>query len=97
MAAIELEKDLRVAVSIALEAGKFIRDTCGYVKSVETKQSFADLVTETDKNVEKFIFDKLRVEFPADKLIGEESFSSSEHGVSLSSSRTWIVDPVDGR
>jgi len=92
-----LEKDLKLVISIALTAGKMISDTCGSVKSVETKQSFADLVTETDKNVEAYVFEQLRKHFPNDKFIGEEGTSSGESGkTSLTDARTWIVDPVDG-
>ena len=34
------------------------------VKTVQGKGVITDLVTETDKAVEKFIFDSLREEFP---------------------------------
>lgn len=93
-----LEDFEKVAVSIAKQAGNLIRQTCGNVKSVETKQSFADLVTETDKNVEQFVFTELKKQFPDHKFIGEESVSDDiSNKVNLTNEPTWIVDPVDGR
>jgi fructose-1,6-bisphosphatase/inositol monophosphatase family enzyme len=94
---VNLEECERVAVEIARKAGKIIKDTCGKVKSVESKQSFADLVTETDQNVEKFVFAELRKSFPDHKFIGEESVAATNHGkVEFTDEPTWIVDPVDG-
>ena len=91
-----LEEFETVAVSIAKRAGDLIRQTCGSVKSVETKQSFADLVTETDKNVEQFVFTELKKKFPDHKFIGEESASEDSSKVNLTDEPTWIIDPVDG-
>lgn len=95
---LNLEKCEAIAVEIARKAGKLIKDTCGFVKSIESKQSFADLVTETDKNVEKMVFDYLKSEFPDHKFIGEESVAADNYGkVQLTDEPTWIVDPVDGK
>lgn len=95
---VNLEECERVAIDIARLAGKLIKDTCGLVKSVESKQSFADLVTETDKNVEKLVFDELKKKFPDHKFIGEESVAADNYGkVNLTDEPTWIIDPVDGR
>jgi 3'-phosphoadenosine 5'-phosphosulfate (PAPS) 3'-phosphatase len=94
---INLEECEKVAVEIARQAGKIIKDTCGKVTCVESKQSFADLVTETDQNVEKFVFAGLKKVFPHHRFIGEESVAATNHGkVELTDEPTWIVDPVDG-
>lgn len=94
---IDLEQCERVAIEVAKVAGKMIADTCGLVKSVEAKQSFADLVTETDKNVEAFVFTELKKHFPDHRFIGEESVAANDYGkVSLTDEPTWIIDPVDG-
>lgn len=94
---VSLEECERVAIEIAKQAGKMIKDTCGNVKSIETKESFADLVTETDKNVERFVFQELKIRFPHHKFIGEESVAANQHAkVELTDEPTWIIDPVDG-
>lgn len=98
MSSLDLEELEKSAVEIAREAGKLIEDTCGSVNSVEAKQSFADLVTETDKNVEKLVFEYLKKKYPEHKFIGEESYAASNYEkVELTDAPTWIVDPVDGR
>ena len=44
-----------------------IRSAIQEDKQVETKASFADLVTETDKGVEKLLIGKLSEKFPNHK------------------------------
>lgn len=82
---------------MAREAGRLIADTCGKVSAIESKLSYADLVTETDKDVEKLVFDKLRQVFPSHRFIGEESVAASNYDkLKLTDEPTWIIDPVDG-
>lgn len=89
---------LKVAVEVALKVGQMIEEARCRVKSVETKQSFADLVTETDKKVESIIFEELRRKFPEDKFIGEEGVGlAGSEPTKLTDDRTWIVDPIDGK
>lgn len=96
-ATLDLAECERVAVEIARKAGTLIKNTCGVIGSIETKLSFADLVTETDKNVESLVFECLRKSFPDHKFIGEESVAADNYGkVQLTDEPTWIVDPVDG-
>lgn len=98
MSEINLEECERVAIEVAKLAGKMIADTCGKVSSIESKQSYADLVTETDKNVELLVFEQLKKKFPSHQFIGEESVAADNYGkVNLSDEPTWIVDPVDGK
>lgn len=98
MVEVNLEECEKVAVEVAKKAGKLIKDTCGKVTSVVAKQTYADLVTETDKNVEKLVFDHLKEKFPSHKFIGEESVAAGNYGkVNLTDEPTWIVDPVDGK
>lgn len=86
------------AIGLAKRAGRMIRNTCGMVHQIDTKQSQVDLVTETDKNVELFIFDYLRRNFPNHNLVGEESVSQSETGrCNMTDAPTWVIDPVDGK
>lgn len=86
------------ATGIAIKAGQMIRESCGKVHQIETKQSQVDLVTETDKNVEKLVFDYLKGKYPTHKFVGEECVSASESGkCNLTDEPTWIVDPVDGK
>uniref|UniRef100_H2ZVZ8 Inositol monophosphatase 2 n=1 Tax=Latimeria chalumnae TaxID=7897 RepID=H2ZVZ8_LATCH len=58
------EECLRAAEQIALNAGKVIREALKKDKQVRTKTSAADLVTETDRNVETLIISSLKQKFP---------------------------------
>lgn len=86
---------LRAALIVSREAGKIISNVFKERKTVETKETSADLVTETDKLVEKLIFETLQKEFPNHCFIGEESVSDGAAST-LTSEPTWIVDPIDG-
>lgn len=64
---------------------------------IDTKVSPVDLVTETDKAVEKHIFSRLLSIYPSHATIGEESASeNAQVRCELSDTPTWIVDPIDG-
>lgn len=80
------------AVELAFKAGKVILEASGQMKKVNVKESFADLVTETDKGVEKMLFDELKKRYPNDRFIGEESANKEPWTVEP----TWIIDPIDG-
>lgn len=88
----ELIEREKLAVELAKKASMLMKETSGSLKTIAQKESHADLVTETDRNVEKLLFDELRKHYPSDRFIGEEESSKSE----LTDEPTWIIDPVDG-
>ncbi|MDI1486148.1 MAG: hypothetical protein OHK93_004339 [Ramalina farinacea] len=89
-----------VLFDIALEAGDMI--TSANPSSVDTKKNSltmspsrhpaSDLVTETDKAVEEFVFGHLRSKYPSYALLGEET----SHTGTLTPAPTFILDPIDG-
>lgn len=91
----ELDEFFHTALDVVKEAGHTIRIAIEKEKEVETKVGFADLVTETDKNVEKLLIGILSKNFPSHKFIGEESTAGGAHN-ELTNDPTWIIDPVDG-
>lgn len=88
----ELMKCEKVAIGLAFEAGRMMLNASGRIKDIQQKAGFADLVTETDKAVEEYIFGQLKKHFPDHKFIGEETASKVE----LTDDLTWLVDPIDG-
>jgi myo-inositol-1(or 4)-monophosphatase len=88
----ELLKCEQMAISLAIECGKMMTNSSVDNKDFKEKESFADLVTETDKAVERFLFSELKRHFPNYRFIGEETSSK----VGLTSDPTWIIDPIDG-
>ncbi|UTR15231.1 inositol monophosphatase family protein [Salipaludibacillus sp. LMS25] len=82
------------AESWTREAGEYIKDQMASSSfAISTKANQHDLVTDVDKNVEAFFFDKIREKYPEHRLMGEEgSFEKIKdlNGI------VWILDPIDG-
>ena len=97
---------LSKAVFIAKECGQVIRTAFEHRHSSNSltdpsltllkENNDANLVTVTDKQVEKLCFEYLKKEFPHHKFIGEESCSDNDNKITLTDDPTWIVDPIDG-
>ena len=56
----------------------------------------ADLVTETDRKVENFIIESLKLAFPKHKFIGEETTAQTQTKEPFTEEPTWCIDPIDG-
>lgn len=94
---------LKIAKETVLEAAKdlFLPN---YLKSIQDKQKQIDikdgntgnLVTETDRNIQKFIQTRLKVAFPTFKFMGEEEGDENVKEEDLGDEATWILDPIDG-
>jgi myo-inositol-1(or 4)-monophosphatase len=88
----DLEFMLHEVQSLSREAGTI---AMGYFEAstplaVESK-GYLDLVTEADRDVERFVVDRLRTLFPDDGIVGEEGAQAESR-----SGRTWVIDPIDG-
>ena len=95
-----LAHDLQYAADLARAAGKIILDRYGKVERL-TKTHVAatdEAVTEADRASQRSIVAGLRVRFPDDGIVGEES----ETGESITfdtknpRGRNWVIDPIDG-
>ncbi len=86
------------AVALVRKGGEVIREAIvKRDKAIDVKSSPVDLVTETDKAVEKLLFDGLRAKYPDHKFIGEESTAAADGNIdSFENAPTWIIDPIDG-
>ncbi len=84
-------RELDFARALAREAGAVIVATARDALDVQTKE-WADLVTTADRAAERLIRERLSATYPADALYGEEE----GRGQNDQSSRTWIIDPLDG-
>ena len=86
-------KELEIAILAAQNAAEIIES---YTKQ-SRDQKFElkgthDLVTKADVESEKVIKKTIADVFPSDIFLAEESHG----GESLTSGRTWIIDPIDG-
>ena len=81
----------RAAAHAACEAGTLLAKHLGRPRSVRTKRSAVDLVTELDRSAEERIHRFLYRAFPELGFFGEERGHRREE-----SAGRWIVDPLDG-
>eukprot|EP00298_Acanthocystis_sp_HF-20_P013145 c20227_g1_i4.p1 GENE.c20227_g1_i4~~c20227_g1_i4.p1 ORF type:complete len:104 (+),score=35.35 c20227_g1_i4:75-386(+) len=86
---------MKIATSLAIEAAEKICEAIDNSSKQFELKSVANIVTSTDKNNEKLIFDCLRKRFPSHTFIGEEETEASgglEKIAGLTDNPTWIVD-----
>jgi myo-inositol-1(or 4)-monophosphatase len=74
--------------TLAREAGALAHR--GFGQSAATLKGRHDVVTAMDREVERFIRDRIARAFPGDAIIGEEE------GGSGGGERLWLIDPIDG-
>jgi len=81
-----------LAISVANQAGKILRDNIGKIQSehVEDKNPF-DYVTEIDRTCEQLIIKSIKKHYPNHDILAEESGKSGHVN-----SCCWIIDPLDG-
>lgn len=60
---------------------------------INTKSNRNDLVTNMDKQIEKFYIDNIRKSFPNAKIMGEES---EKDALRDSDGLFFVIDPIDG-
>ena len=84
--------DLRaLSERVARAAGALLLDRLPGVRTVESKSTPTDLVSEVDRASEALIVGTLRRERPADGIVGEEgTYDPGTSGL------RWVVDPLDG-
>ncbi len=82
---------LTVAVDIAREAGALQRARFSEPRTIETKSSAIDLVTDVDRACDALIRKRIGAAFPGDGMLTEED---AEH--TGTTGWRWIVDPLDG-
>lgn len=58
--------------------------------AVDTKTGPTDLVTETDRAIERHVREAVQRQFPEHRVVGEE------FGGTPDAAPTWYVDPIDG-
>ncbi len=86
-----LDSLLAFAVSWANDAGKLISEGLMRERTLSSKSTATDLVTEMDAAAEKLIVSAIDEHRPDDGILGEEG--TSRIG---SSGVRWVIDPIDG-
>jgi myo-inositol-1(or 4)-monophosphatase len=82
---------LDLAVAIAREAGALQRERFREPRTIQTKSSAIDLVTDVDHASDALIAERLRAARPDDGILSEElGDRPGKSGV------VWVIDPLDG-
>lgn len=89
----EWEKIDTYAKQWTREAGETIRSSFSTTLDITSKSSPNDLVTNMDRDIEKFYIDKIRANFPDHKILGEEGFGDK---LTRLDGIIWMIDPIDG-
>ncbi|MBI2197904.1 MAG: inositol monophosphatase [Candidatus Rokubacteria bacterium] len=82
---------LDVAVEAATRAGAFLLQHRGAARSVSTKSSSINLVTEIDRGAEALVVETIHRHFPDHSILAEEGGA-----VERSGTHRWVIDPLDG-
>jgi len=70
-----------------------MRESFHKEKTMSTKTSFADVVTDTDKNIEQGIINCLKAKYPNHGFVSEESVKGK---LTMTNEPMWVIDPIDG-
>lgn len=82
---------LAAAVAAAHEAGEVLLEHLHRPLHIQEKARRADLVTVADRESERTIVERLRKDFSAASILGEEGGRYEGNA-----SERWIIDPLDG-
>ena len=88
----DLAQVASLAVEIALDAGALQRRRFSEPRTIDTKSSSIDLVTDVDRASEKLIVERIQDARPRDGILSEElgNVTESRNGW------LWVIDPLDG-
>ncbi len=92
-----LETELETAIDLARKGSKRILEFYDGQIIAEEKigaDSFAEPVTDADREASRIIVDGLSSAFPADAVLSEEE--TDDIKTRLKAERVWIIDPIDG-
>ena len=88
----ELRKQIE---AVAREAGKIILSADSLQVTTDEKSGHANFVTEYDKKVQDFLFEKLALVLPEASFVGEEEGAESFRE-EYRKGYAFVIDPIDG-
>ncbi|MBE3596770.1 MAG: inositol monophosphatase [Hydrogenibacillus sp.] len=95
----EIGEWLRFARLLAGDAGALIKERLKAAENgtridIGTKSGPSDLVTDVDRAVEALLVSRIRHQYPAHGVLGEEG--AREAGRPEARGLVWVLDPIDG-
>lgn len=92
-----LEKIIRHAEQIAIDAGDWLIENRSLMEAVQYKRNHLDVVTNIDRLSEKRITDQILAVFPQHAIVSEEKqFMHKDYSSIDRDEYCWVVDPLDG-
>lgn len=88
---VETLRDL--AAAVAEEAGQLLLEALDGARTVDTKSTSTDMVTEMDRAAEALVVSRIRAQRPDDAILGEEG---TDRAATAGSRVRWVIDPLDG-
>lgn len=86
-------RECRTAVAAAEAAGALLRSRFPDGFAARPKGANGDVVTDLDLLAERLVVDRIREDFPYDRILAEET---GDAAAGDGGRRTWLVDPLDG-
>ena len=83
----------RYAKSLIKEAGHKIRVSFFSTIDIDSKADANDLVTNIDRDIERFFISRIKRDFPEHRIFGEEGFGDE---IDTLDGVIWMLDPIDG-
>jgi 3'(2'), 5'-bisphosphate nucleotidase len=91
--AVDLERELEIAIALARRAGQEAMRYYGGPLEVAHKGEIEEPVTQADTAANEIVVRGLLENFPDDGILSEETADTARR---LGRSRVWMVDPLDG-
>ncbi|MFQ5667504.1 MAG: inositol monophosphatase family protein [Candidatus Binatia bacterium] len=86
----------RIACAVVSEAGMLVRSRWQHRKKEVAYKGAIDLVTETDRDVEGLVVERLQRAFPAHLIVAEEASATTPPRPPAADRYVWYLDPLDG-
>jgi myo-inositol-1(or 4)-monophosphatase len=89
---VDSERLAAIAIDAAERAGELLLERFrGPASGIATKSTLTDLVSDADRDSERFLIELISLARPDDGFVGEEGASRES-----TSGLRWIIDPLDG-
>lgn len=85
---------LEFAQSIARRSGELLLERLSSHRTIDTKSTDRDLVTDADRASEHWLVEAIRDRYPDHAILGEEG--TGDMSLLQKQGYTWVIDPLDG-